>query len=85
MGTEGMASNDRLVWTVATKDAWINTNFKMPNVFWSNGITGGYRSVLIRLPQDYYVVLFTNSPEMNVTQLYNAGVAAFKAGMQHNF
>lgn len=85
MGTEGMASNDRLVWTMATKDPWINTNFKMPNVFWSNGITGGFRSVLIRLPQDYYVVLFTNSPEMNVNQLYNAGVAAFKAGMQHNF
>jgi CubicO group peptidase (beta-lactamase class C family) len=85
MGTEGMASNDRLVWTESHKDQWIFDKFKMPNVFWSNGITGGYRTVLLRLPQGHYLVLFTNSPDMDVFQLRDAGVAAFRAGTQHNF
>ena len=43
------------------------------------------KTVLIRLPQNYYLILFTNSDELSVGQLYGAGVAAFKAGMQHNF
>jgi hypothetical protein len=40
---------------------------------------------LIRLPQNYYLILFTNSDELGTGDLYEAGVAAFKAGMQHNF
>jgi hypothetical protein len=40
---------------------------------------------LIRLPQNHDLVLFTDSNEMSVSDLYNAGVAAFKAGMEHNF
>ena len=57
----------------------------MPNVIWSNGIGGDYRAVIIRLPQNYYLVLLTNSPELSVSQLQSAGVNAFIAGMQHNF
>jgi CubicO group peptidase (beta-lactamase class C family) len=85
MYTEGMPKDDRLVWTAATNDDWMKTHFKMPVVVWSNGIPANGRTVLIRLPQNHYLVLFTNSNEMSVSDLYNAGVAAFKAGMEHNF
>ena len=85
MFSEGMPRDDRLVWTAANSDDWMKTNFKMPVVVWSNGIVEGSRTVMIRLPQDHFLVLFTNSEDMSVGDLYNAGVAAFKAGMQHNF
>jgi CubicO group peptidase (beta-lactamase class C family) len=78
-------TNDRLVWTSATSDSWMSTNFKMPFIASSNGITDGTKTVLIRLPQNYYLILFTNSDDLSTGQLFNAGVAAFKAGMAHNF
>lgn len=77
--------NDRLVWTSATSDSWMSTNFKMPFIASSNGITDGTKTVLIRLPQNYYLILFSNSDDMSTGQLFNAGVAAFKAGMANNF
>ena len=85
MFTEGMPRDDRLVWSSANSDDWMKTNFKMPVVVWSNGIVEGTRAVLIRLPQNHYLILFTNSEDMSAGDLYNAGVAAFKAGMEHNF
>jgi CubicO group peptidase (beta-lactamase class C family) len=77
--------NDRLVWTSASGDSWMNTKFKMPFVASSNGITDGTKTVLIRLPQNHYLILFANSNDLSTGQLYSAGVAAFKAGMAHNF
>jgi CubicO group peptidase (beta-lactamase class C family) len=85
MYNEGMNPNDRLVWSSSTANAWLGDKFDMPNVIWSNGIAGGYRSVILRLPQNYYLVLLTNSPDLSVSQLQSAGVNAFIAGMQHNF
>jgi len=77
--------NDRLVWSFTTGDTWMKTNFNMPVVAWSNGIESGARTVLVRLPNEYYLVLFANSADMSVNQLYKAGVDAFKEGMKHNF
>jgi CubicO group peptidase (beta-lactamase class C family) len=85
MFTEGMPSDDRLVWTAAKAEDWMKTQFKMPVIVWSNGVIEGNRTVLIRLPQNHYLILFTNSEDMSAGDLYNAGVAAFKAGMEHNF
>ena len=85
MFKDGMVSNDRLVWTGATTDTWINTNFKMTRVAWSNGIAGNRKSVLLRLPDDYYLVLFVNSGELSVGELFTIGTLAFKEGMKHNF
>jgi CubicO group peptidase (beta-lactamase class C family) len=85
MYNEGMNTNDRLVWTASTANSWLGQKFGMPNVIWSNGIAGGYRSVIVRLPQNYYLVLLTNSPDLSVGQLEGAGVNAFIAGMQDNF
>jgi hypothetical protein len=85
MFKDGMTSNDRLVWTEATTDPWINTNFKMTRVAWSNGIAGNSKSVLLRLPDDYYLVLFVNSGELSVGELFTVGTLAFKEGMKHNF
>jgi hypothetical protein len=85
MYREGMNPNDRLVWTAATANSWIADKFGMSNVIWSNGIVGGYRSVIVRLPQNYYLVLLTNSPDLSAGQLEGAGVNAFIAGMQDNF
>ena len=85
MFTEGMPNDDRLVWTSATSDDWMKTNFKSSVIVSSNGIVDGSRTVLIRFPQNYYLILFTNSEDMSATALFNAGVAAFKKGMEHNF
>ncbi|MGE3466326.1 MAG: serine hydrolase domain-containing protein, partial [Pyrinomonadaceae bacterium] len=89
MFNESMNPNDRLVWAAATGDNWMNTNFGMPNVAWSNGGTNGTRTVLLRLPQNYYLMVFSNMRNdgagQGTSQLYNLGLAAFKAGMQHNF
>jgi CubicO group peptidase (beta-lactamase class C family) len=85
MYKEGMPINDRLVWTEATHDGWINTNFKMSHVAWSNGVAGGVRTVLLRLPENYYLVLFTTSPELTASDLFYVGTAAFKEGTKHNF
>jgi hypothetical protein len=85
MFAEGMPRDDRLVWSSATSDDWMKTHFKMEYIVSSNGIVEGSRAVLIRLPQNHYLILFTNSEDMSAADLYNAGVAAFKAGMEHNF
>jgi CubicO group peptidase (beta-lactamase class C family) len=85
MYKDGMPSDDRLVWTKATTNNWINTNFKMSRVAWSNGIAGGVRTVLLRLPENHYLILFTTSPELSVDDLFNIGTLAFKEGMKHNF
>jgi len=85
MFKEGMDNNDRLIWTSATDDDWMKAHFNMKTVVSSNGIAEGSRTVLIRLPQNYYLILFTNSEDMSTGDLYKAGVAAFRAGMDHNF
>lgn len=85
MYREGMNPNDRLVWTASTANSWLADKFGMSNVIWSNGIAGGYRNVIIRLPQNSYLVLLTNSPDLSVGQLEAAGVNAWIAGMQDNF
>src|SRR5215467_1844020 len=79
MFTEGMEKNDRLVWTSATDNDWMKDHFNMQTIVSSNGIAEGSRTVLIRLPQNYYLVLFTNSEDMSTGDLYKAGVAAFRA------
>jgi len=63
----------------------MKTNFKMPVIVWSNGVPAHGKTVLLRLPQNYYLILFTNSDELGTGDLYDAGIAAFKAGMEHNF
>lgn len=83
----GMAADDRLVWSFTTTDPWISDKFKMPTVIWSNGIQpydGGqsFNTVLLRLPLNYELMVFTNSGGMNVNSLASAGLKAFRAGME---
>jgi len=85
MYNDQMPANDRLVWSSATGNKWISDNFKMPLVAWSDGAAGGVRTVLLRLPDNYYLVLFTTSPEIGGGGLFNVGVSAFQEGMKHNF
>jgi CubicO group peptidase (beta-lactamase class C family) len=75
-------TNDRVVWTFASYSPWVKTNFNMPAVAWSNGITDGTKTVLLRLPLNYYLILFTNSNDLGTDKLYSAGLAAFRAGME---
>ena len=63
----------------------METHFQMSTIVSSNGVVDGTRAVLIRLPQNYYLVIFTNSEDLSATAIFNAGVAAFRAGMEHNF
>lgn len=85
MFTNNMDPDDQLVWSFTNADAWYGDKFGMPNIAWSNGVAGGWRSIIVRLPQDYYLVLFTNSPDISAGGLFNIGKAAFRAGMEHNF
>lgn len=89
MYNDTMKADDRLVWAGANSDSWMNQNFDMPRVAWSNGATNGTRTVLLRLPESYYLIIFSNTRDdskgWSPGQLYNFGIAAFKAGMQHNF
>ncbi len=85
MYKEGMPADERIVWTVATAEDWIKANFNQSRVAWSNGISDGNRTVLLQLPDNYYLILFTTSPELGVGDLYNVGITAFKEGMKHNF
>jgi hypothetical protein len=67
---EGMKPDDRVIWTVGSKNDWTGTYFKMPTIVWSNGIPAHGKTVLIRLPENYYLTLFTNSDELGVSDLY---------------
>jgi hypothetical protein len=86
MFNDAMNPNDRLVWGSSSTNNWIANTYGMPNIVWSNGkgdnSEGGYRAVIIRLPLKHYLVIMTNSPELSTGALFNAGVAAFQAGMQ---
>lgn len=54
----------------------------MKNIFTSNGITKiGHRSVIIRLPEDHFLVIVTNSDDLSADDLLKIGIAAFKQGM----
>ena len=85
MYREGMPPNDRIVWSSATNDKWIQANFNQSRVAWSDGASDGNQSVLLQLPDNYYLILFVNSPELNSGNLFNIGTLAFKEGMKHNF
>ena len=85
MYKEGMPADERIVWTGATQDDWIAANFKQSRVAWSNGASDGNRTVLLQLPDNYYLILFTTSPELSVGDLFKIGTLAFKEGMKHNF
>jgi CubicO group peptidase (beta-lactamase class C family) len=85
MFTDNDDPNDRLVWALAHPDDWMKQHFNMPYVAWSNGIPAHHRSVILRLPQNYYLIIVTNTPDLDVVKLRDAGLDAFKAGMAHNF
>lgn len=85
MYSEDINVNDKMVWALATKDTWMKEKFNMQYVAWSNGVPSGSRSVILRLPQNYYLIIVDNTPDLDVGDLYSIGVAAFKEGMKHNF
>ena len=89
MYNETMNANDRLVWANEKADGWTLEHFKMPTILWSNGGTQGTRTVMLRLPQNYYLIIFSNTRNdgngQDGTQLFNFGRTAFKEAMKHNF
>jgi CubicO group peptidase (beta-lactamase class C family) len=85
MHTDAMAPEDRLVWSFNWKSNYLSTNFNMPNMAWSNGVAGGYRTIVAKFPRDYYLVLVTNSPDMSASALMQSGVNAFAEATKHNF
>jgi CubicO group peptidase (beta-lactamase class C family) len=85
MVTNDMNPRDQLVWSFSVPSYWYGTRFNMPNIAYSNGVAGGWRSVLIRLPEDYYLVAATNSPDLDADAVRDAGLSAFIQGMKHNF
>ncbi|MEQ1604312.1 MAG: serine hydrolase [Pyrinomonadaceae bacterium] len=85
MHTDDMAPADRLVWSFNKSSAYFGTNFNMPNVAWSNGVAGGWRSIIIKFPQDYYLVTVTNSPDITADGLRAIGFQAFRDATEHNF
>lgn len=91
MHTDNMAPADRLVWSFNATSGYLGTNFGMPNVAWSNGVltsntTGdGYRAVIIKFPQDYYLIVTTNSADLSADAIRIIGMNAFQEATKHNF
>lgn len=94
MYNETMDAEDRLVWANDKADDFMKKNFNMPIMLSSNGGTGsdgtgGNRTVLMRLPQNTYLIIFSNTRNegngQNGTQLFNFGRTAFKEATKHNF
>lgn len=83
----GLEADDRLVWSFTMSDSWTRDRFGMDPIIWSNGIqpySGGqsFNTVLLRLPQEYHLMLFANSGGMNVNALARAGLDAWRAGVE---
>ncbi len=85
MHTDAMAPADRLVWSFNQSSNYFGTNFNMPNVAWTNGVAGGWRTVVIKFPLDYYLVMITNSPDISANGLRAIGFQAFRDATEHNF
>lgn len=85
MHTDNMAPADRLVWSFNRSSNYFGTNFNMPNVAWTNGVAGGWRTVVIKFPMDYYLVMITNSPDISADGLRGVGFQAFQEATEHNF
>jgi CubicO group peptidase (beta-lactamase class C family) len=90
MYKEGMNPDDRLVWAGATDGNWrsydwFRKNFKTGTLVWSAGGTEGTNAVLLRLPENYYLVLAVNSNDFKVNELFNVGTDAFIAATKDNF
>jgi CubicO group peptidase (beta-lactamase class C family) len=82
--------DDRLVWSSATDSQWrsydwFRKNFGTGVIAWSNGATEGTNGVLLRLPQNHYLVLVVNSNDLKVNELFNVGADAFIAATKDNF
>lgn len=85
-----MAPDDRLVWSFTKSNSWIKTNFGMNTIIYSGGDQPygggqGAHTAIVRLPLGYEVLVFANSDDLGSSSLANIGIAAFKAGMEHNF
>lgn len=85
-----MAPDDRLVWSFTKSNTWIKDNFGMNTIIYSGGDQPygggqGAHTAIVRLPLGYEVLVFANSDELGSSSLANIGIAAFKAGMEHNF
>lgn len=85
-----MAPDDRLVWSFSLSDSWIKSKFAMDPIIYSGGDQPydsgqGAHTAIVRLPLDYEVLVFVNSDELSSSALAKIGVAAFRAGMEHNF
>jgi CubicO group peptidase (beta-lactamase class C family) len=85
MHTDNMAPEDKLVWSFNRSSQYFGDNFGMPNVSWTNGVAGGWRTVVIKFPLDYYLVMITNSPDISADGLRGIGFQAFRDATEHNF
>lgn len=82
--------DDRLVWSRAMDaTAWEKKNFGVTHIARSSGGTDGTRTVFLRMPLGYYVIIFSNTTNdaagQNGDQLAKFGRDAFEAAMKHNF
>jgi len=85
MHTDDMAPADRLVWSFNRPSVYFGQNFNMPNIPYSNGVTGGWRSIIVKFPQDYYLVVATNSPEVDSNEMIQLCLQGFRDATEHNF
>lgn len=87
---ESIKPGDRMVWSFPTTDAWIRDKFAMDTIIYSGGdqpYTGGQgaHTAIVRLPLGHEVLVFVNSDDLGSPALAKIGIAAFHAGMAHNF
>lgn len=82
--------DDRLVWSSALEAReWEKKNFGVTRIARSSGGTRGTRTIFLRMPLGYYVIIFSNTTNsvagQDGNQLTKFGRDAFEAAMKHNF
>lgn len=74
---DGGKWDDRLVWSNVYTNKWITDNLGVSRMPGMDGLQDGYRSVLIKMPDDYYALAIINSADLNTPDLARVLLASF--------
>lgn len=68
-GISGSAADNRMVWSTFYTNPWITQNLGVSRMPAMDGLQEGYRSVFIKMPNNYFAVAITNSVELEPNEM----------------
>lgn len=69
--------DDRMVWSTYYSNPWITKNLGMSKLPGMDGLQDGSRSVLIKLPDNYYALAIINSADLQPNEMAKILLASF--------